>query len=156
MNNLEIISAWITWARVHDCFPGDTHPTTSNEIVGSYPVSPYLHVFAETGDGSLLVIWSNECTFEQGPVLLIGAEGGVCLLGGSVAEALAIVAAAGDDVLDSAIEHGFDDGPNQALADWLYEQYDVGIPMDVSAALRACQETHSAALQFVEAAHVAA
>ena len=156
MSNLAVVQAWTAWAQENGVFAGDTYPSEESNVDfwfanNGETANQHLHQFASTGDGSLLAIFSlagNE--FATGPVVFLGSEGDVHVIGGDVLSSVAVLALAGEDVLDSAISYGPEGEPNSALTEWVVSQG--GNPVkDLVAHISAGTEESKAVIAFVEA-----
>ena len=156
MSNLDVVQAWRGWAQENDVFSGDTYPSEESNVDfwfadNGETANQHLHQFASTGDGSLLAIFSQEGNeFTKGPVVFLGSEGDIHVLGADVLSAVAVLALAGDDVLDSAISYGPEGEPNSALTEWVVSQG--GNPVkDLLAHIGAATEESKAVVTFIEA-----
>ncbi len=73
---------------------------------GSKRPNDVFRCFATTGDGSLVAEWNADGQgFDAAPVVFLGSEGHLAVLGANVPEALALFARCGDDGLDGAVEY---------------------------------------------------
>lgn len=154
MNNLEAIDAWFSWAESNGT-PGDTFPSTDETAVDFWfaangeSANQHLRQFASTGDGSLLAVYSESGnSFEAGPVVFLGGEGDLHVLGDSVLEALAVVARVGADGLDSAISYGPDGPGDDAMAGWLAE-LGVSAVDDLKGAIAAATDRHRSVIEWI-------
>ena len=141
----EVIDAWTYWAHKHSAYPGDTFPSDTTDVhfwfASETPeANRVFRQLASTGDGSLLALWSEKDGTNP-PVVFLGNEGDVQVLADDVPGALAIVAAAGDENLDSMVSHGGETDDNE-LGAWLREHFDVSPPADVRAAIAAAAARH--------------
>lgn len=153
-NNLDVIEAWKAWVAETDASPGDTYPSEDSNVDAWFEgdhANEHFHCFATTDDGSLLAIWSREGgTFEDGPVVFLGGEGDLHVLGDDVLQALAVVARAGAESLDAVLEYGEEeDDADDALGGWLEENYDIGVPESVEKAIKRAKKRHPGLKEFV-------
>jgi len=155
MGNLDTIAAWTAWAKEHDVYPGDTYPSEEANVdfwfaAGGDQANEHFYQFASTGDGSLLAIYSEAGkAFDTGPVVLLGGEGDVHVLGDGVLSALAVVARAGADVLDSAVAYGPDGPADDRLVEWLGSRGIAAID-DIATAVAAAEARHPKVATVIE------
>ncbi|HET9747860.1 MAG TPA: hypothetical protein VFS06_01025 [Casimicrobiaceae bacterium] len=104
---------------------GDTWPSAPKETNVEFwfankskAANQHFQQFASTGDGSLLALWKvRKATWDNAPVVFLGSEGDLEILGGNVADTIALLARCGDEVLDMAIAYGCDPpDPNPTTA----------------------------------------
>jgi hypothetical protein len=153
-NNLDVIDAWRAWVRETDAAPGDTYPSEDSSVHVWFEgdqANEYFHCFASTDGGSLLAIWSREGgAFEDAPVVFLGGEGDLHVLGDDVLQALALVARAGAESLDAVLQDGEEeDDADEDLSAWLEEEYDIGVPESVEKAVKRATKRHPGLPEFV-------
>ncbi len=118
-----------------------------------------FHVFASRGDGSLVAVWKKSGPELDGcPVVVLGGEGELAVLGADVASALAVIAKVGtndfmvfinvtDDEARAVHEASDADeakvlAPDQAFATWVSKTLGAEMPHNLSKALRANMKAH--------------
>ncbi len=138
MNSLEAVRAWHAWAEEHDNAAGDTSPFDAAEGCPWFSselqtkAAKHFHTFAHTGDGTLLALWSEKGTsFDSAPVVALGGEGEVAWIADSADEAIALIAAAGDESLDGALTYGDFGETDDELAEFVADVLGISIPDEV-------------------------
>jgi hypothetical protein len=136
---------------------------------GNEQANQHLEVFASRGDGSLLALWKrNGVDKEAAPVVLLGGEGELAVLGGSVPEALATLAAIGtldfmiwvnvtdddeeaiappDEDEEEDEDDAFELEPDEEFADWVEETFGRRVE-DPGEAMRAAMKKHPGFVKF--------
>ena len=127
LSNQDAIAAFAKFVKQHDSVQlGDTWPSDATNVDFWFAnrtavANDHFRQWASTGDGSLLALWKTDPkdkNFEKAPVVFLGGEGDLAVLGANVADVLALLERCGSEVLDNAIQYGCDapdgDGPERA------------------------------------------
>lgn len=144
MNNLEAIARWAPFAAEHCA--GDVTPADRPEVdfwfrAQGDRANANFYCFGHGGDGSLLAVQATDGGFAQGPVVHLGHEGDVFVIADDVPHALALLAASGDNY-EAMIYALNGDEPWSSevdvdLAGFVKAQFDLEVPPDATAAIRA-------------------
>jgi hypothetical protein len=152
MSNLDAIARWTPFAPTNGA--GDVTPADGPNVdfwfaSRSAGANAHFLCFACGGDGSLLAVPATDGGFAQGPVVHLGHEGEVFVIADDVPHALALVAASGDNYEGLIYALTYDEAEpveaNAGLAAFVKAQFDVDLPADAIAAIKAADARHGAA-----------
>lgn len=144
VDNLDAIARWTSFAT-KNC-AGDVTPADGPNVdfwfaSRSLAANAHFLCFGCGGDGSLLAIQATDGGFEKGPVVHLGHEGEVFVIADDVPHALALIAASGDNYegMIYALTYGEAEpvGADAGLAAFVKAQFDVEVPVDAIAAIKA-------------------
>ena len=120
--NAKAIGLFTKYVATHDDAAfGDVYPSKQKVVDfwfanNTKAANKHFQQFATSGDGSLIVMWNTGKGFAKAPVVFLGGEGELAILGAGVADALALLARCGTEVVDRALSYGAepDDEPSAA------------------------------------------
>ncbi|MBX3263087.1 MAG: hypothetical protein KIS78_04590 [Labilithrix sp.] len=162
MNNTEALKLAQAYIQANEpCdLSWESDPACAFWFNGNPEADEHFHVFATRGDGSLLALWKKSgAALDSCPVVLLGGEGELAVLGDDVARALALMATIGsvdfqvfvnagakDD--EGAVDEPSDAGedkvlePDDAFAEWTKTTLGVERPRRVAKTLIAAMKRH--------------
>jgi hypothetical protein len=132
---------------------------------GNAKANQHFHVFASRGDGSLLAVWKVKAEGLDGnPVVVLGGEGELAVIGTDVASAMAFMARLGgvdflifinvadDDVHAVDEQEDKDEAPvlepDEEMAAWVDKTLHARAPKNLSRALIANMKAHPGLVKF--------
>ena len=152
IGNAKAIAALRAFVAKHDDVAlGDTWPSDATNVEfwfanKSTEANQHFQQFASTGDGSLLAVWNRDRKgFESGPVVFLGSEGDLAVLGSNVADAIALMARCGSEVLDQAIQYGAEPPEPSATTAWVETTFGRSLAIAPDKAVAAAGRAHGLA-----------